>query len=231
MYSKNISATIFQRFSHSSRFKLSKKVFLMMTKDGDNILDFGTGDGKVFEYYLQEKSLKMFYGYDISSSMLKQVLPELSDKVNFTNDIKDICSRKYNFISCLETMEHIPDAEVSNILNLLFSILNQKGKLLISVPLESGLSSLLKQIVRILSGQKEKETNLLTILLSLFFLTRFVKRDQRYPGHMGFDFFKLKKSIRSSGFKIIKTFYSPFPFLKFFLNSQVFYLVGKETLH
>lgn len=184
MYGRNISAIIFQRFSHSSRFKLSKKIFLMTTKDGDNILDFGTGDGKVFEYYLQEKSLKMFYGYDISSSMLKEVLPELSEKVNFTNDIKDICQRKYNFISCLETMEHIPDAEVLNILNLLFSILNEKGKLLISVPLESGLSSLLKQIVRILAGQKEKETNLLTILLSLFFLTRFVKRDQRDPGHM-----------------------------------------------
>ena len=91
MYDKNISATIFQRFSHSSRFKLSKKIFLMTTKDGDNILDFGTGDGKVFEYYLEEKSLKMFYGYDISSSMLKEVLPELIDKVNFTNDIKDIC--------------------------------------------------------------------------------------------------------------------------------------------
>ena len=231
MYGRNISAIIFQRFSHSSRFKLSKKIFLMTTKDGDNILDFGTGDGKVFEYYLQEKSLKMFYGYDISSSMLKEVLPELSEKVNFTNDIKDICQRKYNFISCLETMEHIPDAEVLNILNLLFSILNEKGKLLISVPLESGLSSLLKQIVRILAGQKEKETNLLTILLSLFFLTRFVKRDQRDPGHMWFDFFKLKKSIKSSSFKILKKFYSPFPILKFFFNSQLFYLVGKETLH
>ena len=129
-----------------------------------------SGDEKIFKYYLEENSSKIFFGYDISLEMLNEVSPALSEKVNFTNDIEDICLRKYDFISCLETIEHIPDAKVINTLKLLLSILKNEGKLLISVPIESGLSSLLKQIVRLLSGQKEKETNLLTISLSLFFL-------------------------------------------------------------
>ena len=122
MYSKSLSATIFQRFSHSSRFQIAKNIFLKTTNANDIILDFGTGDGGVFEYYLEENASKIFFGYDISQSMLNEVSPKLSEKVNFSSDIKEICSRKYDYISCLETMEHIPDAEVSNILNLFLSI-------------------------------------------------------------------------------------------------------------
>ncbi len=225
IYKNNLSATFLQRFSHSSRFKIVKKIFLKETINNNLILDFGTGDGEVFKYYLEGNPSNKFYGYDISSEMINQASTELKKKVYFTNNINDISLNKYHFISCLETLEHINEADVMKVLKLLSSLLAKNGKLLISVPVEIGPTSLFKQIVRNLSGQKEIGSNLRTIFLSLFFRTEFINRNKKYPGHLGFNFFKLKKSFKSADLRIIKTIYSPFPFLNFLFNSQVFFLI------
>lgn len=227
MYSDSLRATIFQRFSHSARFRAAQDEFCRSVKDGASVLDFGTGDGRIFEYYLERNKTCRYYGYDISKKMLSQASDHVKKNVILTDNIDDLSSHKFDYISCLETLEHIPDDVVPGVIRRMKSLLSPNEVLLISVPIESGPPSLFKQIIRMMAGQRERIATIPAILMSSVYLTGRVKRDQKDPGHTGFDFIRLRKIISSSGLRVLKTKYSPFSFGWFFVNSQVFYIAER----
>ncbi len=224
MYSEKINSTPFQKMSHSARFDVATDILAREGLGQKDVLDFGTGDGKIFTYYLRVNSESNFTGYDISNSMLEQADDLVRENVELISDLNKVKNRKYSYISCLETLEHIPDEKVLETLLLFRSLLEPDGTLVISVPIESGISSLLKQIIRRVSGQSEKVATPWAIFLSTIYLTSRIKRDQRDPGHTGFDYLKTRRLIENSGFMIKKTIYSPFGVLRGFINSQIFWV-------
>lgn len=226
MYAKNINATLMQKFSHGSRFKTSAEIFSKHVDQKSLVLDFGTGDGRVFLDYLSRGKNCKYYGYDISQEMIDEADPVVKDRVFLTSNIKDIEDVRFDYISCLETLEHIPDEAVNDVIAKMASLLAKGGILVISVPIESGPPSLFKQIIRSISGQRERIATFKAILLSFFYFSSSIRRDQNDPGHTGFDFFEIKRKIKKNNLSIIKTMYSPFnSFAGFIFNSQVFYIV------
>ena len=47
--------------------------------------------------------------------------------------------------------------------------------------------------------------------------------------HIGFDFNTVEKLILNNNFKILKKYYSPFDYLGFWLNSQIYWLIKKNN--
>jgi len=224
MYSEKINSTPFQKMTHSARFEVATDILAREGLGPKEVLDFGTGDGKIFGYYLRVNSECKYTGYDTAKSMLEQADDVVRENVELISDLNEIKERRYSYISCLETLEHIPDEKLLETLLLFRTLLKPNGTLVISVPIESGISALLKQIIRKVSGQSERVATPWTIFLSTIYLTSRIKRDQRDPGHTGFDYIKTRKLIEKSGLKIEKTIYSPFRALKGFINSQIFWI-------
>ena len=101
--------------------------------------------------------------------------------------------------------------------------IKDNGKIVISVPIEIGLSSLLKNIARILLHQTCPHTSAKTMLRSLFGL----KVDVPMGGHIGFYYRDLEKMLIDAGFIITEKTFSPFKFLRGVINSQVFFVLRK----
>lgn len=127
MYAENINATLMQKFSHGKRFKVSAEIFERYVNQNSIVLDFGTGDGRVFIDYLSRKPNCKYYGYDISQEMIDQANGVVKDRVFLTSNIEDIEDVRFDYISCLETLEHIPDKAVNDVIAKLASLLAKGG--------------------------------------------------------------------------------------------------------
>jgi len=124
-------------------------------KKEDIILDFGSGGGWL------EKKLKDFkiYGYDIN--------PEKT----FVKDYKKIKPTK---IFALDVFEHIPVKEIENVVKN-FKNLNNKFKLIVSIPTENLISRKVRKFVGKTEIPKEhitKEKEILKILKKNFKLEK-----------------------------------------------------------
>ena len=121
----------------------------------------------------------------------------------------------------------------------MLKLLKPNGVICISVPIEVYFSGFVKMIFRILVGQSHENTNFKNIVYTLFgtpILTpdnvAGLKVDNlKYVNtHVGFYYFNLINLIKSMNFEIEEIKFSPFPKLKFFLNSQIFLKIKLKNL-
>lgn len=99
------------------------------------ILDVGCGYGG-FVYWLHEQGYPNTKGIDISTEMI-----ELSKSLNIQNTFKDnmfdhlkINKNRYDLIFCRDVLEHLPKAEVVEILSLFYDAIKSDGSIIIQVP-------------------------------------------------------------------------------------------------
>lgn len=215
-----------KRFSHSERFK--KAVELVNPKDGDEILDYGCSDGCLLEL-LNSTGVKLqIYGYDPLWSYY-EVNKEFSNgsrEISFTDDLDTLNKGTFNKITCLEVLEHLEESSRKSALLNIKGLLAKNGIVIVSVPIEIGFSSLLKNIVRIFLKQTHENTNIVTIAKSLLMLPVKRRGDGSYIlSHIGFDYKGLEHTFMEMDFKIVKRTFSPFSCLGPYINSQVFYVL------
>lgn len=224
------SSTI-KRFSHFRRFKLALE--LLDVNSNDKILDFGTGDGfMLIQMLAQNPHPKLIVGYEPLESQYKQLqetIKEIStERVVIAGDLNNIDHLFFDKICCLEVLEHLTAENQFNVLCNIRNILNDNGFVIVSVPLEIGLSGLMKNIARLLLRQRHPNSSVVNILKS-FFCLRIDRGNQPYIStHIGFDYRNLEKLFFSSGFTVIKKLYSPLSACGAFCNSQVFYILVKS---
>lgn len=226
-----------KRFSHKSRFKESAKL-LNSYKDNHNtsILDFGSGNGYFIKYLIDKKFIFDFSAYDADpedkqiTEMKKLFFDNNIENVNIYNDY-NLIQKKFNIISCLETLEHFNQIDQKKLLIQMKNLLNEDGIILISVPIEVYFSGFLKMIFRFLINQSQENSSISNIFNTLFGrpinsidnIKTLKTQDMQYRNtHVGFYYFNLINLIKSLNFKIEEIRYSPFPFLKSYLNSQIF---------
>jgi SAM-dependent methyltransferase len=95
-----------------------------------NMLDVGCGDGRL--YTLINNNIK-YTGIDLSSSAIN-LANSMNPNGKFLNiDVENISS-KYDLISLIEVLEHIPNNQISNLLNKILLRIKTGGYLVISVP-------------------------------------------------------------------------------------------------
>ena len=98
-------------------------------------LDVGCGDGKLIDCIKSnnEGQIEYMCGCDLSEKAIGFAKAFNPDIDFFTGDFADI-QRTFDCITCIETLEHIPDENLTQFIKMLFSKLNRGGTLIITVP-------------------------------------------------------------------------------------------------
>ena len=219
-----------KRFSHSRRFEVA--VELLEVRPTDEILDVGTGDGYMLHKIVAAGAVKVV-GYEpvdeqyreLSQSM---VVLQKAGKAEIIRTLEELEPERFEKICCLEVFEHLTEQSQRSMLARMRELLRSNGLVVISVPIEVGLASLFKNLVRCAIGQTHPNTSVVTMLKS--FLGMQIDRGsaEYIPSHIGFDWRDLEELFLVQGFRIMKKAFSPFSALGGGINSQVFYVLQKH---
>lgn len=218
--------------SHGARLK--RAVAVATRLPGRRLLDFGSGDG-VFEKMLTED--QSWNGLIVAADADAEQIQECRDRLGHLPNTQFVTvselSRQLPFetIVCFEVLEHIVECET--VLTYLDGLLVAGGNLIISVPVETGVVLLLKQMVRFRLGGDYRYTEKYTLpeFWSAFIPTR--RKHMRpvyeeipgFPthGHKLFNWRWLRSVLRKK-FEVQDEFATPYPFL----SSQRWFVCRKR---
>lgn len=200
-----------------------------------NVLDFGGGDGELLRLLAVNPAIRASI-YEPVAPLMDQAKQKLSNRkwIAFHESTTGLQDETYDYIFCLEVLEHLPQNERTQALGDIHRLLKQSGFVIISVPLEIFFPALVKGIFRMYRrfGKKydSQPKNIFAAMIGRPPLKR--PTSEIAPGfnyhfdHLGFDFRYLQRQIAES-FTIKRKWFSPFPFLGSIMNSEVYYLVQK----
>ena len=222
----------FVRYAHRSRVKIAKN---LVTKQlSKSILDFGCGDGHFLLEVSKSSDVDHLIGFepymakkkDATEITIYKTWDEVINHVEINNRIETVV--------CFEVMEHFSTKSQLANLEKIESIMDEGSSLIISVPIEKGLISLLKNIYRVLVACDKSEDiyTLKNIACSVIGIKTKemikIRNKDNYLPHMGFYFNELENLLLQL-FTLEQKIFSPFPFLPSSLNSQVFFNLKKKS--
>ncbi len=217
-----------KRLSHRRRFEVAAQ--LLAVRDGETVLDYGTGDGYLLGRLVRLAPGATYHAYEPVAEMRAQALAlwaseGLAPALYATR--QELQGLKVSKLSCMEVMEHLDSPRLIEVFADFREVLDSDGTLMISVPVEIGLTSLAKNGVRIAARQAQEGTNVANLVNALLGRTAAIERVSRggyIDSHIGFDHRALRQRIQQEGFKIERQLYAPLPWLGGVLNSQVFWV-------
>lgn len=216
------SSNPLRKFAQQARF--SRGIESIELKDNLRILDFGCGDA-LFLNQLKSKAQVKNLELAGFEPYLKSIESNTVSIYKNWDEIKSIADQAgpYDYLTCFEVMEHFSPPRQIDALDKFAEVIHKKSKVVISVPIEKGIPSLVKNISRKISAPKSRFYTYGNIFKSVFKkpIPEFRSGD-RYLSHMGFYYDDLEVLI-SEKYNIIKRTFSPFENLGYNLNSQVFY--------
>ncbi len=224
--------SLIKRLSHRARFDVA--VELLAPAPGMTVLDYGTGDGLLLSHLARAYPEAACIGYEPVAEMSAQARSLLARTGTAASLLEQreqlrgiLCQR----LCCMEVMEHLDEAPMAQAFADFRELLAPGGRLLISVPVEIGVSALAKNLVRWANRQTQEGTNLGTVLAATLGLTARIRRHSRdgyIDSHLGFDYRQLRRRLQREGFVIEQERFGPMPWLGAALNSQVFWLCRRE---
>jgi SAM-dependent methyltransferase len=231
MYDSEIhqSRSKVKRFSHGRRFEFALET--MLAGSPNRFLDYGTGNGHMLAMIQQVRPDAEIWGFE----PVKGMRDELADRfrsagIETVHVVDDESSLQgvFDRICCLEVLEHLPPRILEGALRRMGDLLAPDGTILISVPLETGLTAVAKNLHRIWKMEPHPDTTVLNVLRCSLGIPISRTGDDGYIlGHLGFSYRELEKTFSRVGLSVRKRFFSPFPALGPVLNSQVFYRLSK----
>lgn len=213
-----------KRYTHGRRMEIARQ--LIEYYNPDTILDYGSGDGAIYltEDFKYDSASKICLYEPLLHTELKQQLNQIGRPEKF--EVTAILPhQKFAMVTCFEVLEHFQEKSLLNRLYEIRQLMKRSSILIISVPIETGISGFLKNCLRALLGQQHSNSSIYNVIKSLFGMP--IKRIDGNAGyidsHIGFNHNLLEQEIRNSGFKICKVRYSPsnIPILRY-LSSQKF---------
>lgn len=230
-------------WSHGRRFRVAQQ--LAQNYAGGKLLDYGCGDGTflalVKDYFAEA------LGADVDPKQIADcrarfgTVPGLSFVL--TQELaEDRHNGAYQLVVCMEVLEHCLEAQREEVLNDLHRLVAADGRVIISVPIETGPSLLGKQVVRALAGwrglgdYKYRERFTFTELWKMVFagerttIERPVyqgnfgpDRPHAFHGHKGFNWRASRVRLREQ-FEICQTLFSPLGWTGGYLSSQAWFV-------
>ncbi|MDA9596936.1 class I SAM-dependent methyltransferase [Flavobacteriaceae bacterium] len=216
------------RFSHRSRYKVGVK--LIKKEKNLRILDFGCGDGRFLNDLEIEKQDFILVGFDpyMESVLFKNITIHKE-----WQKIKELTKSKglFDYVVCFEVLEHFSKVRQMNALEQIAGVIKEDGYFVVSVPIEKGFPSVVKNLRRMMIHPNGNIYNFKNIIASLFGVkTKWMKQHRlgaEYLSHIGF-FFNELEFVMKHFFTIKKKIYSPFKGLGSNFNAQVFYVLKKK---
>jgi SAM-dependent methyltransferase len=222
-------------WSHRSRFRVG----LELVGSPRTLLDYGCGDGTFLA--MAADRIRSGCGADIAVGQIEDCRARLA---SFTNlqfcTISDLAKpshdRTYEVVTCMETLEHCTPPIVDVVLRDLARLAAPDGRIVISVPIETGPTFLLKLVVRKaaawrgLSDYRHYETYPPGDAVRMIFAgrTTAVKRPVYGPpdapshSHYGFNWRALRDQV-SKYLTIERTLFSPLGFSCGWASSQAWF--------
>ena len=215
---------LLRRFSHRKRFCRSVEAISFTEGCRTSVLDFGCGDGMFLN-----KLNTCFPGFCDLLGYEPYMKPRRDNIVEIVNLWEDVLSYvqengKFNYICCFEVLEHMTVNMQEDMLQKMLSVITEKGRVVLSVPIEKGLPVLVKGILRRRSGGSWREIYSWKNI-GLSFLGKTLphfRENSEYLTHMGFYYTDLERLLKKY-FTIEKRYFSPLGTCFSFVNSQVFY--------
>lgn len=106
---------------------------------GETLLDIGMGVGELIE--LEKQKFKEIYGIDVDEESVNICRKRFENNENIhvirgnANDLKKLFdNKKFDYITCLDVLEHIEIKECKKVLNDIYDLLKDGGKFIFTGP-------------------------------------------------------------------------------------------------
>jgi len=189
------------------------------------ILDIGCADGPflpTLNHYARS-----IVANDINEEFIRESKNLVVNKLKNVKKINLACSdgqalpfrdNKFDLVFCLEVLEHVKNP--NQFINEIFRVLRRNGILICTLPVEIGISLLIRTLIGKMVNFKRPKYSLKELIRIVIFKRpqlrpeyRGHKEYSRATGHKNFDWRVIKKKI-GLRFKIIRTRFVPINFLK-----------------
>jgi SAM-dependent methyltransferase len=233
------------RWSHRRRFEVAVEKSAAFA--GKRVLDFGCGDATYFAMLLESPyAPSEAVGAEIDPNVVAQNRVRFADqpRVSFAeqNELEgSVTASSFDAVVCMEVFEHLTDPD--RYLDLISKLLKPGGRLLLSVPVETGPPVVFKQAVRRVAGWRKIGDYKYTLPYTWSELGRsvFAGSDQHIPRvthhapggatfhcHKGFNWMTLRDRI-AKRFTIDRISASPVAWLPPTFSSQVWFEAHKAA--
>jgi SAM-dependent methyltransferase len=229
-------------WSHGRRFQVA----LEMGADagGLRVLDYGCGDGSFLAMLLHSGVTPLkAVGAEIAPDLVEDCTRRLSATgIRFiaVSDLDQRPSGSFDVIFCMEVLEHVTDVDA--ILSRLECLLAPGGQLIISVPVETGVPLVVKQIARRIAGwrgigdypgtESYRPAEWLPSLLagSRQHISRKLHSNpdgSAFHDHKGFNWMALRERVQTR-FALRRVLSSPFTSLPPHFGTQAWFVATKR---
>jgi SAM-dependent methyltransferase len=242
-YAEQTYASPYRIFRYPHRRRFEEAVAAIRERDPQSLLDYGAGDGYLFERMLEQgkESLpRRVLAYEPSSEYARMLQERLravgaDSQVEVRQSVGGLGDESFESIVCLSVLEHLPLPERQKFYRLCERHLAENGRCLIEVPVEVGLSLLIKELGRTFLKGRQPGYSLPALIRAVagrltFDPNRFDPANQAtwIHEHVGFDYRLFAKELEHR-FQIVRTFPTPFLWLPAWLaNQEVFFIVERR---
>lgn len=233
-------------WSHGSRFQTGLKLARAFGRG--RLLDYGCGDGTFVAMVSNDLdgNVEEITGAEADEWQVSDCQTRLGElRRTVFRHIDELDTKEhaatFQTIFCMEVLEHV--VELDKVIERLERLLSADGKLIVSVPVETGLPLLVKQAVRRIAGWRnmgdykysssytlgEYRASLLTGARQ--HIQRLKLGDdegQPYYDHKGFNWMLLRKTL-SARFVVEQTISSPISWLTPHFASQAWFVLRKRS--
>jgi SAM-dependent methyltransferase len=224
-------------WSHRSRFRTGLR---LIGSSVGKLLDYGCGDGTFLA--MAATRVREGCGADIAVDQVEDCRKRLASFANLrfctTGELGEaVNDNSCDVVTCMETLEHCTTPVVEIVLRDLARLVSPGGRVIISVPIETGPTFLLKTVVRNvaawrgLSDYRYYESYTLRNALRMIFAGRATLLDRPIYGgpdapshsHYGFNWRALRERIRAH-LTIERTLYTPLGISGGWVSSQAWFV-------
>jgi 2-polyprenyl-3-methyl-5-hydroxy-6-metoxy-1,4-benzoquinol methylase len=222
--------SLIKRFSHRSR--IYKAFELVVEANSSSLLDVGSGDCYFPVEIAQQTNIRKIVAFEPANDQLEEARASHGVKlsgVECASSWHEVGDGKFDVITCLEVMEHLPAEQLRELAREVVSRMHDDSLLIISVPIETGISGLIKNIIRAVLKQSHDGASIRTVLRA--FLAMEVDRGSTdyLTSHVGFNYSSIEKLFGDQPLLLLRKIYTPLPLGPIF-NSQVFYVYARKTV-
>lgn len=200
-----IGKTPLVRWSHRQRFAAVIKALVALRPS--SILDYGAGDGRLFELCHDDIEARWTLYEPYVAERARAKLAACA--VSIISNSETLTAHAFDVVVCQEVLEHIPETILPSVVADLVRLSSRF--IIISVPIEIGPVSVVKNAVRIMTNRRANDTTFRNVVLSLFASVQGIARTPTPNGdlqHVGFDFRTVRGRFADS-FDVIYERYSP----------------------
>ena len=129
----NLFCKVFSKGRFWYKSATDEFVKMIVAREPMSILDVGRGDGLLLAHIADALQGSELWGVDLSKEAINFAYAFRPELNWLAGDFREI-NRKFECITCIETLEHIPDESIQDFVRGLYDKLEDNGELIVSVP-------------------------------------------------------------------------------------------------